>query len=88
MERRFGRRSFAPISVGDELDVKIETVGSKGDGVARVKGFVIFVPGTKQGDEVKIRVNKVLNKVSFAEVITKNSSQETSEEQYETQEEV
>lgn len=88
MERRFGRRSFAPINVGDELDVKIEAVGSKGDGVARVKGFVIFVPGTKQGDEVKIRVNKVLNKVSFAEVITQNSSQETSEEQYETQEEV
>lgn len=88
MERRFGRRSFAPINVGDELDVKIEAVGSKGDGVARVKGFVIFVPGTKQGDEVKIKVNKVLNKVSFAEVITQNSSQETSEEQYETQEEV
>jgi len=71
--RSFGgpRRSFAPVQVGDEVNVKIEAVGEKGDGVAKIKGFVIFVPNTREGDEVKIRVTKVLRKVGFGEVLGK-----------------
>ncbi|MBI5398740.1 TRAM domain-containing protein [Candidatus Woesearchaeota archaeon] len=60
-------RSTAPVSVGDELDVRIEAVGEKGDGIARKRGFVLFVPNTKEGDEVHIKVTKVLRKVGFAE---------------------
>jgi len=63
------RPRFAPVKVGDELDVKIEAVGEKGDGIAKKEGFVLFVPNTKEGQEVKIRVTKVLRKVGFAEVI-------------------
>lgn len=59
----------APVSVGEELDVRIEAVGEKGDGIARKRGFVLFVPNTREGDEVRIRVTKVLRKVGFAEVI-------------------
>lgn len=60
---------FAPVQVGEELDVRIEAVGEKGDGIARKRGFVLFVPNTQEGDEVRIRVTKVLRKVGFAEVI-------------------
>jgi len=66
-----GGAGFAPVKVGEELDVRIEAVGEKGDGIARKRGFVLFVPSTKEGDEVKIRVTKVLRKVGFAEVIGK-----------------
>lgn len=66
-------RSFAPVKVGDELDVKIEAVGEKGDGIAKKDGFVLFVPNTKEGEEVKVRVTKVLRKVGFAEVIGSGS---------------
>ena len=59
----------APVVVGEELDVEIESVGEKGDGLAKKDGFVLFVPATKQGDKVKIRVTKVLRKVGFAEVV-------------------
>lgn len=77
--RRFGgegfdgprRSSFAPVKVGDEVNVKIEAVGEKGDGVAKVKGFVIFVPNTREGDEVKIKITRVLRKVGFGEVLGK-----------------
>lgn len=83
-ERRgsFRARSFAPVKVGDELDVKIEAVGEKGDGIAKKDGFVLFVPGTKQGDEVRIRVTRVLQKVGFAEVAGEKSQEagESSEE--------
>ena len=69
-ERSFGHNSAtAPVQVGQELDVKIDSVGEKGDGIAKVKGFVIFVPNVKVGDEVRIKVNKVLKKVGFGEVI-------------------
>ncbi|MBD3163899.1 TRAM domain-containing protein [Candidatus Woesearchaeota archaeon] len=70
--RNFGgprRGGFSPVQVGQELDVKIEAVGEKGDGIAKEKGFVLFVPGTKEGDEVRIKVTKVLRNVGFAETV-------------------
>ena len=60
-----------PVSVGEEYEVKITGVGEKGDGIARVNNFIIFVNGTKKGDHVKIRVTKVFSKVGFGEVIEK-----------------
>ena len=82
------RQNFAPVKVGDELNVKIEAVGEKGDGIAKKDGFVLFVSGTKQGDEVKIRVTRVLQKVGFAEVVGEKSGQsEETEAGEETQEE-
>ncbi|MBS3112564.1 TRAM domain-containing protein [Candidatus Woesearchaeota archaeon] len=64
------RMREAPVKVGDELDVKIEAVGEKGDGLARVGGFILFVSGVKEGDELRVRVTKVLQKVGFAEVVS------------------
>src|SRR3989338_1120053 len=61
--------STAPVKVGEELDVTIEAVGEKGDGIAKKNGFVLFVPGVKEGQQVRIRVTKVLRKVGFAEVV-------------------
>jgi len=70
MRGKFGGASQAPpVREGEELDVAIEAVGEKGDGIAKKQGFVIFVPNTKQGQNVRIRVSKVLRKVAFAEVV-------------------
>jgi predicted RNA-binding protein with TRAM domain len=70
MEYSGERRGFdAPIEVGKTYDVTIDEVGREGDGVARIEGFVVFVPNTKKGDRVKIRVNKVSRRVGFAEVV-------------------
>ena len=68
-DRNFREQRFAPVKVGDELEVKIEAVGEKGDGIAKKDGFVLFVPNAKEGQQVKIRVTKVLRKVGFAEVV-------------------
>ncbi len=79
-----------PVQVGDELDVKIEAVGEKGDGIAKKDGFVLFVPGVSEGDEVKIRVTKVLRRVGFAEVVgkgTKKAKEPAAEEEFEEPEE-
>lgn len=64
----FGRPP-PPVKEGDVLTVKIEGMGSSGDGLARIKGFVIFVPGVKMDEEVTVRVTKVSRKVGFAEKV-------------------
>ncbi|MFA6073502.1 MAG: TRAM domain-containing protein [Candidatus Woesearchaeota archaeon] len=79
MNRNFGNRdrsaprddfrSTPPVNVGEEIDVRIEAVGEKGDGVAKRNGFVIFVPGVKEGQNVRVKVTRVLRKVGFGEVI-------------------
>ncbi len=59
----------APIAEGEEYEVKIEDVGKEGDGITRVQGFVVFVPDTKVGEEVKIRITSVRRRFAFAEKI-------------------
>ena len=61
----------APVKEGETHKVEIKAVGEKGDGIARVGGFVLFVPGVKKGDYVKIKITKVLQNVGFAEVVEK-----------------
>lgn len=58
-----------PVSVGEELDVTIEAVGEKGDGIAKKNGFVLFVPGVREGERIRVKVTKVLSKVGFAEKV-------------------
>jgi len=58
-----------PVNVGDVREVRIEAMGSGGDGIAKIKGYVVFVPGTNLNDVVKIKITKVLKKYAFAEVI-------------------
>lgn len=71
----FNKDGFvAPVQVGDEIEVRIEALGEKGDGIARRKGFVIFVPEVAKDDMVKIKITKVLKKVAFAEVVEKLDS--------------
>ena len=72
-----------PVREGETYEVTIEGVGGKGDGIAKVKGFVLFVPGTQKGDFVKIRVTKVLRNMGFAEVVGKAEGQPR-EKKYET----
>jgi predicted RNA-binding protein with TRAM domain len=66
-----GPRPFrpSPVRVGEEYDVKIESMSKRGDsGVARVQGLVIFIAGTNVGDNVKVRITKVGRGYATAEV--------------------
>ena len=57
----------APIWEDQELEVVIDDIGSKGDGVARMHGYMIFVQGSKVGDRIKVRVVSVGGKFAVAE---------------------
>ncbi len=64
-------QSKPPINEGEEHTGLVESVGEKGDGIIRIKGFVVFVPGVQKNDYVKIKIQKVLPKVSFGVLIEK-----------------
>ena len=54
--------------MGEIYTVKIEDIGREGDGIARIEGFVVFVPNVEKDQEVKIRITKVLKRFAFAEI--------------------
>ena len=61
------RRLTAPVRVGDEIEVEIIDEGAEGDGVAKVDGYTIFVPGTAVGDELRLIITDVSPRFGFAE---------------------
>lgn len=49
-----------PVRIGDEYDVNIQDMSRNGDsGVARIRGLITFVRGTKPDDRVRIKITKV-----------------------------
>ncbi|WP_144798914.1 TRAM domain-containing protein [Halorubrum depositum] len=59
-----------PVSEGDVREVTIETLGDKGDGIAKIeRGYVVIVPDSEPGDEPTVEITSVRENVSFAEVV-------------------
>src|SRR2546425_7166762 len=68
----FGRSSGSfnkPVEVGKEYDVSISDTSRRGEGIARVNGFVVFVPGTRQGQNVRIKVTQVSERFASGQVV-------------------
>jgi predicted RNA-binding protein with TRAM domain len=69
---RFGGGRFGgpkPVESGKEYDVQITEISRKGDGVARVQGFIIFVKGGRVGQKTRVRVTHVGDRFATAETI-------------------
>src|SRR5215210_5807508 len=58
-----------PVESGKEYDVQITEISRKGDGVARVQGFIIFVKGGRVGQKTRVRVTHVGDRFATAETI-------------------
>lgn len=80
LEVEIMEQAIIPVREGDKLEVRIESVGAKGDGIVKHKGYIIFVPNTKKGDFVEIRITKTYPKFAFAE--KKQSSRSVAREFY------
>jgi len=59
----------APVKEGQEIDVIIDDIGSKGDGITRIQGFLVFVPQTKVGERLRIKIISVRRTFAIAEKI-------------------
>jgi len=72
---RYERRGFdrrfppKPVEMGKEYDVEIQETSRRGEGITRIEGLVIFVPKTKPGDKVRIKITNISRRFAEAEVI-------------------
>ena len=66
-----------PVEVGKEYDVEITEISRRGDGIAKIQGFIIFVAGAKAGQKVRIKVTNVGPRFANAQLA---SSQEAGTE--------
>jgi predicted RNA-binding protein with TRAM domain len=66
-----------PVEVGKEYDVTISDTSKRGEGIAKIDGFVIFVPGTRQGQTTRIKVTQVSNRFATGEVVEGSASAAT-----------
>ena len=72
--RRFDDRP-KPVETGKEYEVSITEISRKGDGIARVDGFVIFVKGGQVGQNAKVKITQVGGRFATADLIGEGSSQ-------------
>lgn len=64
-----------PVEAGKEYDVQITEISRKGEGIARIQGFVIFVKDGKVGQNAKIRIMQVGNRFATAEIVDGQSKE-------------
>ena len=69
--RKAGRGPEAQpaIEVGKTYDLMIQDVGRKGDGMAKRGDFIIYVPGTAKGAQVKVEIENVSGTIAFGKVV-------------------
>lgn len=63
-----------PVEEGEIVDVTIESIGEKGDGIAKVgPGYVVIVPDTEIDEQVTARISEVKDNIAFAEVVERHA---------------
>ena len=75
--RGFDRDIPKPVEVGKEYDIEIQETSRRGEGITRIEGLVVFVPNTKLGDKLRIKITNISRRFAEAEVI--GAAEETSE---------
>jgi predicted RNA-binding protein with TRAM domain len=58
-----------PVKEGEEYDVQITDVSRRGDGIAKIQGFIIFVAGSVQGEACRVRIKSVARKFAIGEKV-------------------
>ena len=81
-----GFRSNAPqpVEVGKEYNVTITETSRRGDGVAKIDGFVIFVVGGQRGEQARIKVTQVGPRFANGEKIEASEEPKTETAETET----
>jgi len=60
----------SPVEIGKEYEVDIAEASPQGEGIARIRGFLVFVSNAKPGDHVRIRITTSGPIAASAEIVT------------------
>jgi len=58
-----------PVEVDKEYEAEIQDISRRGDGIAKIEGFIIFVPNTRQGEHVKFKITRIGNRFATGELV-------------------
>jgi translation initiation factor 2 subunit 2 len=64
-----GRSEAAALEVGKVYEVHIQDLGKKGDGIARIDKYIIFIPGTSKGTTVKVKIENITGTNAFGHLV-------------------
>ena len=59
----------APLVEGKVYELMVQDIGKKGDGIAKLDKYIIYVPGTAKGSIVKVFIEKIAGTVAFGRVV-------------------
>lgn len=48
-----------PVKNGDILELEIDSIGKRGDGIGHKDGFVVFVPNSEKGKRYVVKITSV-----------------------------
>lgn len=58
-----------PVTKNDVIEVRIESMGYHGEGIAKVDGFPIFIEDAIEGELIKIKIIKVKSKYGYGKIM-------------------
>ncbi len=64
-----GSPTTKPVKVGGTYEVDIPEISNKGDGIARIQGFIIFVENGKVQNKIKVKVTEVRDSFAKASIV-------------------
>ncbi len=69
MRKRRARTEVKGTSLeeGQELEAEIESVSRRGDGVAKIGKYILYVTGGKPGQKIKVKITKISGQVAFTQ---------------------
>ncbi|MEM2118056.1 MAG: TRAM domain-containing protein [Candidatus Bathyarchaeia archaeon] len=70
-----------PVEIGKEYEVDIQETSRRGEGIARIQGLVTFVPNTKPGEHVTIKITRISRRFAEAEVVGKGEAETEEKEE-------
>ena len=68
-KNKHGKGIDYPIKIGEEYEVDIVGVTPNGGGIARIKGFPIFISNAKRNEHLKIRITNLISGCADAQII-------------------
>jgi predicted RNA-binding protein with TRAM domain len=59
-----------PVEIGKEYEVDITEMSPQGEGIARIKGFPVFIGNAKLGEHLRIKITTPGPVAAGAEIVT------------------